>query len=228
MDIELVEIYILVYFSAHNIHFDASNIEFQASYAPARFGPLTSNRQMSSTILTGNRQWTFEVRIVHMRPQRGQIELKNPKEQDEPTKDFTFDAIYDENSTQSDLYEETFRDLVDSVLSGYNATIFAYGQTGTGKTHTMEGKTHDPEQRGVIYKCIDHIFDHITASHNQEYLVRASYLEIYQEELRDLLEAENSKKLEIKERPDGGVYVKDLTVGVPEDPKLRIYCFRVF
>ncbi|PIC36684.1 hypothetical protein B9Z55_015592 [Caenorhabditis nigoni] len=150
-------------------------------------------------------------KIVHMRPQRGQIELKNPKEQDEPTKDFTFDAIYDENSTQSDLYEETFRDLVDSVLNGYNATIFAYGQTGTGKTHTMEGKSNDPEQRGVIYKCIDHIFEHMAASHNQEYLVRASYLEIYQEELRDLLEAESSKKLEIKERPDGGVYVKDLT-----------------
>lgn len=150
-------------------------------------------------------------KIVHMRPQRGQIELKNPKEQDEPTKDFTFDAIYDENSTQSDLYEETFRDLVDSVLNGYNATIFAYGQTGTGKTHTMEGKSSDPEQRGVIYKCIDHIFEHMAASHNQEYLVRASYLEIYQEELRDLLEAESSKKLEIKERPDGGVYVKDLT-----------------
>ncbi|CAP20618.2 Protein CBR-KLP-11 [Caenorhabditis briggsae] len=153
----------------------------------------------------------FETLIVHMRPQRGQIELKNPKEQDEPTKDFTFDAIYDENSTQSDLYEETFRDLVDSVLNGYNATIFAYGQTGTGKTHTMEGKSNDSEQRGVIYKCIDHIFEHMAASHNQEYLVRASYLEIYQEELRDLLEAESSKKLEIKERPDGGVYVKDLT-----------------
>ncbi|CAA92295.2 Kinesin-like protein [Caenorhabditis elegans] len=150
-------------------------------------------------------------KIVHMRPQRGQIELKNPKEQDEPSKDFTFDAIYDENSTQSDLYEETFRDLVDSVLNGYNATIFAYGQTGTGKTHTMEGKSSDPEQRGVIYKCIDHIFEHMAASHNQEYLVRASYLEIYQEELRDLLEAESNKKLEIKERPDGGVYVKDLT-----------------
>ncbi|CAI2350521.1 unnamed protein product [Caenorhabditis sp. 36 PRJEB53466] len=150
-------------------------------------------------------------KIVNMRTQRGQIELKNPKEQDEPTKDFTFDAIYDENSTQSDLYEETFRDLVDSVLNGYNATIFAYGQTGTGKTHTMEGKSEDPSQRGVIYKCIDHIFEHMAASHNQEYLVRASYLEIYQEELRDLLEAESNKKLEIKERPDGGVYVKDLT-----------------
>uniref|UniRef100_A0A8R1I7W8 Kinesin motor domain-containing protein n=1 Tax=Caenorhabditis japonica TaxID=281687 RepID=A0A8R1I7W8_CAEJA len=146
-----------------------------------------------------------------MRTQVGQIELRNPKDH-EDTKDFTFDAIYDENSTQSDLYEETFRDLVDSVLNGYNATIFAYGQTGTGKTHTMEGKSDDPQQRGVIYKCIEHIFEHMAASHNQEeYLVRASYLEIYQEEIRDLLEAESNKKLEIKERPDGGVYVKDLT-----------------
>uniref|UniRef100_A0A8R1DGN2 Kinesin-like protein n=1 Tax=Caenorhabditis japonica TaxID=281687 RepID=A0A8R1DGN2_CAEJA len=150
-------------------------------------------------------------KIVHMRTQVGQIELRNPKDH-EDTKDFTFDAIYDENSTQSDLYEETFRDLVDSVLNGYNATIFAYGQTGTGKTHTMEGKSDDPQQRGVIYKCIEHIFEHMAASHNQEeYLVRASYLEIYQEEIRDLLEAESNKKLEIKERPDGGVYVKDLT-----------------
>ncbi|CAD6193593.1 unnamed protein product [Caenorhabditis auriculariae] len=135
---------------------------------------------------------------------------------EEPTKDFTFDAIYDEKSTQVELYDEVFRDLVDSVLSGYNATIFAYGQTGTGKTHTMEGKCDLDEQRGVIYRCIDHIFDHIGSSRNQKYLVRASYLEIYQEELRDLLNTEGSKKLEIKEKPDGGVYVKDLSAFVSE------------
>ncbi|CAB3409186.1 unnamed protein product [Caenorhabditis bovis] len=149
-------------------------------------------------------------KIVHMQCERGQIELENPKEPNEPSKNFTFDAIYDENSTQTDLYEETFRDLVDSVLNGYNATIFAYGQTGTGKTYTMEGKSEIAEQRGVIYKCIDHIFEHIANSRNQQYLVRASYLEIYQEELRDLLSRDVGKKLEIKERPDGGVYVKDL------------------
>ena len=58
----------------------------------------------------------------------------------EPPKQFTFDAIYDWNSTQVDIFEETFQGLVDSVLSGFNGTIFAYGQTGTGKTFTMEGK----------------------------------------------------------------------------------------
>ena len=57
----------------------------------------------------------------------------------EPPKTFTFDAIYDWDSTQSDIFEETFQSLVESVLSGFNGTIFAYGQTGTGKTFTMEG-----------------------------------------------------------------------------------------
>ena len=57
----------------------------------------------------------------------------------EPPKTFTFDAIYDWDSTQVDIFEETFQVLVDSVLKGFNGTIFAYGQTGTGKTFTMEG-----------------------------------------------------------------------------------------
>ncbi|KHJ84833.1 kinesin motor domain protein, partial [Oesophagostomum dentatum] len=164
---------------------------------------------------------------------RGLVELKNPKELQEPTKDFTFDAIYNESSKQLDLYDETFRDLVDSVLNGFNGTIFAYGQTGTGKTYTMEGsfrftcaeaqiifgnnnsailgKPSIAEERGVIYNCFEHIFQHIAQSRNQKYLVRASYLEIYQEELRDLLSKDDRVKLELKEKPDVGVYVKDLT-----------------
>lgn len=84
------------------------------------------------------------------------------------------------SSKQIDLYYETFRDLVDSVLNGFNGTIFAYGQTGTGKTFTMEGVRDDTELRGVIPNAIDHIFRHIAQSNNQQYLVRASYLEIYQ------------------------------------------------
>lgn len=79
-----------------------------------------------------------------------------------------------------DLYYETFRELVDSVLAGFNGTIFAYGQTGTGKTYTMEGVSHSPELRGVIPNAIEHIFRHIAASENQEYLVRVCYMEIYQ------------------------------------------------
>ncbi len=78
------------------------------------------------------------------------------------------------------MYEETFRSLVDSVLNGFNGTIFAYGQTGTGKTFTMEGVRSNKELRGVIPNSFDHIFTHISRSSDQQYLVRAQYLEIYQ------------------------------------------------
>lgn len=141
----------------------------------------------------------------------GQIMVRNPREASELPKVFTFDSVYDCNSKQIDLYDETFRPLVDSVLLGFNGTIFAYGQTGTGKTYTMEGVRNDPERRGVIPNSFEHIFTHISRSQNQQYLVRASYLEIYQEEIRDLLSKDQSHRLELRERPDTGVYVKDLS-----------------
>uniref|UniRef100_A0A915PJU3 Kinesin motor domain-containing protein n=1 Tax=Setaria digitata TaxID=48799 RepID=A0A915PJU3_9BILA len=149
--------------------------------------------------------------IVDIQMSRGVIELHNPKEPDEPSKLFTFDSVYGPRSKQLDLYDETFRELVDSVLEGFNGTIFAYGQTGTGKTFTMEGIHEDPELRGVIPNAYQHIFQHIAQSQNQQYLVRASYLEIYQEEIRDLLSRDPKTRLELKERPDTGVYVKDLS-----------------
>ena len=143
---------------------------------------------------------------------RGLIEIRNPKlGPTDPIKNFTFDAVYDCNSKQYDLYAETFAPLVDAVLDGFNGTIFAYGQTGTGKTYTMEGLRNDSEKRGVIPNSFEHIFSHIAKSVNQQYLVRASYLEIYQEEVRDLLSKNLGKHLELKERPDTGVYVKDLS-----------------
>ncbi|XP_037086566.1 kinesin-like protein KIF3B [Pollicipes pollicipes] len=142
---------------------------------------------------------------------RGHITLKNPKNPNESPREFTFDAVYDWNSTQVDMYDETFRPLVDSVLQGFNGTIFAYGQTGTGKTYTMEGVRDDPDQRGIIPRSFDHIFSHIERSENCQYLVRASYLEIYQEENRDLLNKDQHQRLELKERPDTGTYVKDLS-----------------
>jgi hypothetical protein len=106
------------------------------------------------------------------------------------------------------LYEETFYPLVESVLNGFNGTIFAYGQTGTGKTFTMEGVRNNKELRGVIPNSFDHIFSFISRSQHQQYLVRAQYLEIYQEDIRDLLAKDQSQRLELKESPDKGVYVK--------------------
>jgi len=151
-------------------------------------------------------------RLVEITTTKGLIELSNRKSGNtEAAKRFTFDAVYDWNSKQQELYDETFRPLVDSVLDGFNGTIFAYGQTGTGKTFTMEGIRDDPEKRGVIPNSFEHIFSHIARSNNKQYLVRASYLEIYQEEVRDLLCKDQSKRFELKERPDIGVYVKDLS-----------------
>lgn len=155
-------------------------------------------------------------RVVDVAPSRGVVEIRNPRE--DPSRDnvkvFTFDAVYDGQSSQQDLYEETVRPLVSSVLDGFNGTIFAYGQTGTGKTYTMEGTKNEPKKRGIIPRSFEHIFSHISRSENMQYLVRASYLEIYQEEIRDLLHADQSLRFELKERPDTGIFVKDLSSAV--------------
>ncbi|KAM3861305.1 kinesin-like protein KIF3C isoform 2-T2 [Diretmus argenteus] len=153
--------------------------------------------------------------IVQMDVRLGQVVLRNPRAPpSEPQKTFTFDAVYDASSKQRDLYDESVRPLIDSVLGGFNGTIFAYGQTGTGKTYTMLGAWLDPEKRGVIPNAFDHIFTHISRSQSdRQYLVRASYLEIYQEEIRDLLDPNhgNARALDLRESPETGVYVRDLT-----------------
>lgn len=153
--------------------------------------------------------------IVQMDLRLGQVILRNPRAPaSEPQKTFTFDGVYDANSKQRDLYDESVRPLIDSVLAGFNGTIFAYGQTGTGKTYTMQGAWMDPEKRGVIPNAFDHIFTHISRSQSdRQYLVRASYLEIYLEEIRDLLDPKhgNARALELRESPESGVYVRDLT-----------------
>lgn len=96
---------------------------------------------------------------------------------------------------------------MQGVLEGYNGTVFAYGQTGCGKSFTMQGISDPPTQRGIIPRSFEHIFEAIDSNENMKYLVHASYLEIYNEEIRDLLGADSKKKLELKEHPDKGVYV---------------------
>ncbi len=112
--------------------------------------------------------------------------------------------------THTYRYQETASPIVDSVLEGYNGTIFCYGQTGTGKTFTMEGAKGD--DKGIIPNAFDHVFRAIeTSSEDKKFLVRASFLEIYNEEIRDLLAKNPQTKLELKENVDTGVYVKNLT-----------------
>ena len=152
-------------------------------------------------------------RIVDVDLKAKSISAKNPKAgAAEPPKTFTFDSVYDWNSTQIGIFDDAAKPIVNSVLEGYNGTIFAYGQTGTGKTHTMEGRPEPKDLRGIIPNTFDHVFSEIEhGSADKQFLVRASYLEIYNEDIRDLLGKNPNNKLELKETVDTGVYVKDLT-----------------
>ena len=150
--------------------------------------------------------------IITIDSLRGEMAIRNPKtEGSEPPKSFTFDYVYDWNSQQEKIYTDTAYPIVESVLEGYNGTIFAYGQTGTGKTFTMEGKDDPAPLRGIIPRTFDQIFFGVEQHPDRQYLVRVSFLEIYNEEIRDLLARTDKHKLELKEGQDGGFYAKDLS-----------------
>lgn len=162
--------------------------------------------------------------VVQMDSSSGQCGLSKPGDKTQPPKLFTFDGAYFMDSTTETIYSDICFPLVDGVLEGYNGTVFAYGQTGCGKSFSMQGITDPPTQRGVIPRAFEHIFDAIQVSENMKFLVHASYLEIYNEEIRDLLGKDHKSKLELKEHPERGVYVKDLTQhpvhSVPEMEKV--------
>ncbi|XP_034453937.1 kinesin-like protein KIF3A isoform X2 [Hippoglossus hippoglossus] len=150
--------------------------------------------------------------VVNVDENRGTITVNKLENPHEPPKTFTFDTVFGPDSKQLDVYNLTARPIINSVLEGYNGTIFAYGQTGTGKTFTMEGVRAVPELRGIIPNSFAHIFGHIAkAEGDTRFLVRVSYLEIYNEEVKDLLGKDQMQRLEVKERPDVGVYIKDLS-----------------
>ncbi|KAK2874893.1 hypothetical protein Q8A67_022046 [Cirrhinus molitorella] len=138
--------------------------------------------------------------------------IEKPGATEEPPKQFTFDGTYYMNHSTEQIYNEIAYPLVEGVTEGYNGTIFAYGQTGSGKSFTMQGVLDPPAQRGIIPRAFEHIFETIQCAENTKFLVRASYLEIYKEEIRDLLGKENKQKMELKEHPERGVYVRDLSM----------------
>ncbi|KAI9782430.1 MAG: Kinesin heavy chain [Peltula sp. TS41687] len=124
---------------------------------------------------------------------------------------FTFDRVFDMKSRQSDVFNFSIKSTVDDILNGYNGTVFAYGQTGAGKSYTMMGSDIDDEaSKGIIPRIVEQIFTSILASPgNIEYTVRVSYMEIYMERIRDLLAPQNDN-LPVHEEKNRGVYVKGL------------------
>ena len=128
--------------------------------------------------------------IVNMVKETGEVFVKKMGE--EVPKVFTFDSVYDWNAEQADIFTETAYPICEQVIEGYNGTIFAYGQTGTGKTFTISGVPTDVRNKGIMPRAFENIFEQIKCDSVRQYLVRVSYLEIYNEEIRDLLNKKSS------------------------------------
>ncbi|CAD2216380.1 OSM3-like kinesin [Angomonas deanei] len=122
---------------------------------------------------------------------------------------FAFDAVYNNTFTQRDIFLQEVQPLADAVLQGYNATVFAYGQSGSGKTHTMTGKLSDREMWGMMPQVVDYLFSEIKkqTSSTKTFKVRVSYVELYNGKSRDLL-ASKQVNLEIKQNMQKNFYVK--------------------
>ncbi|KAG1378157.1 hypothetical protein G6F61_006086 [Rhizopus arrhizus] len=124
---------------------------------------------------------------------------------------FSFDKVFGMKTPQKDVFEYSIKTIVDDVTAGYNGTVFAYGQTGSGKTFTMMGADIDDENtKGIIPRIVEQIFTSIMAApSNLEFTVKVSFMEIYMEKVRDLLNP-SQDNLPIHEDKTHGVYVKGL------------------
>ena len=147
------------------------------------------------------------------------IQVYNPQNIKE-IKSFTFDHTYDWRATQELIFNQTALPILESIMEGYNGTIFAYGQTGTGKTYTMEGSDNEKD-KGIIPRSIDWIFNNIKNYPAQQFLVRVSFVEIYNEEVRDLLSKVKRQKLNVREK-DKVFYVENVTVIQAENSKMTL------
>eukprot|EP01041_Mallomonas_annulata_P003740 gene3740-7423_t len=138
------------------------------------------------------------------------------------SKEFVFDRVFDEDCDQHIVFDDSIKHLVDGCFQGYNATILAYGQTGSGKTYTMGSGntstnntstrigsgTHKSENEGIIPRSMRRIFRLRETDHRDKTInLRISFLEIYNEEIRDLLHPDiNSADIAIREGTDGRIF----------------------
>ena len=133
---------------------------------------------------------------------------------------YVYDKVLKPNVTQEQVYTSSAQNIVKDVLNGYNGTIFAYGQTSSGKTHTMEGVIGDGQLQGIIPRIVNDIFNHIySMEENLEFHIKVSYFEIYLDKVRDLLDP-SKVNLAVHEDKNHCVYVKGATerfVSCPEE-----------
>ena len=119
---------------------------------------------------------------------------------------FFFDHVFDKNTSQQEVYNKTTKPLLESIIEGFNATVFAYGATGSGKTYTMLGK--NATEKGIMPRAVSDLFKLLQKRKDKEFRIQVSYIEIYNEEIRDLLG--NREELKLHEDPVKGVLIQGI------------------
>ncbi|CAM6067276.1 unnamed protein product, partial [Sphagnum tenellum] len=128
---------------------------------------------------------------------------------------YTFDRVFGSEATTLEIYEAQTKDIIVSAVQGFNGTVFAYGQTSSGKTFTMRGS---PQEPGIIPLAVYEVFQNIQAVNSREFLLWVSYMEIYNEEINDLL-APEAQKLQIHESAEQGIFVAGLREEIVVSPE---------
>ena len=188
--------------------------------APKRAPLAAMSNEEAIAVVVRVRAQEGSTKCLSVRPE-GQVVLHGAAD-----KAFTFDSVFDQGASQQELFDAVGKPLCDHALAGYNTTIFAYGQTGAGKTFTMHGPDGaDEASRGLVPRAIDHLFKLMAREERcsgTSYQVNASYLEIYNEHVTDLLvepppptarglDLVPPPGLRVREDTRTGTYVENLT-----------------
>ena len=150
-------------------------------------------------------------RLVYVMQDNQSVQLTNEAG---TLKRFTFNQAFDDATDQEQMFNECgVKDLIDMALEGYNCTVFAFGQTGSGKTYTITGKEEASDEitEGIIPRSFMYLFDEILKREGSQYIVKASYLEVYNEQVKDLLNP-SSTSLPMRWSSTKGFYVENLFV----------------
>lgn len=168
------------------------NTSFMESkiHVSLRVKPLTDQEKMSDR----NHGWS-QVSDTSIRNQRTQ-------------EVYQFDRVFAGDSTTREIFDSSVKDIVHAAMDGINQTVFAYGQTSSGKTHTMKG--YSPQERGLIPLSVQEIFSHAESVPGRTFEISCSYIEIYNESVNDLIEPTN-KNLDVRESIANGIYINRLT-----------------
>ncbi|KAL4501423.1 hypothetical protein ABPG72_021230 [Tetrahymena utriculariae] len=158
-----------------------------------------------------------EVQVV-INQRDNSIQVNNNSNETSEASTFYFDTIFDEKSTQQQIYDNAVSPLVNSLFQDINSTIWAFGQTRSGKSQTLFGNKCDEQNQGIVYRAIDQIFSQIKhlsdtkeeqKEINEEYKVYVSVYTLYREQLEDML-VDQRKDLRIRQNLDQ-IYIENLT-----------------